>query len=194
MNTEKRGPGRPRVNPFAIETEENTVEPQVFVAEKSDERPAQRGVREAALRAEQIRARQRDNEGEITQYDEFYLDPTLIPEGWDYNWKRYTVLGQKEDSYDVELAQNGWEPVDASRHPHMMPIGYKGPIIRKEMILMERPAEISSSAKQRELYEARKAFADKEKALGMAPQGHFDRDQGRSGVRKSFEPMAIPKS
>jgi hypothetical protein len=76
----------------------------------------------------------------------------------------------------------------------MMPIGYKGPIIRKEMILMERPAEISSSAKQRELYEARKAVADKEKALGMAPQGHFDRDQGRSGVRKSFEPMAIPKS
>lgn len=194
MNAEKRGPGRPRVNPFSIETEENTVEPQVFVAEKTEERPLARGIREAALRAEQIRARQRDNEGEITQYDEFYIDPSIIPEGWDYNWKRYTVLGQKEDSYDVELAQNGWEPVDASRHPHLMPIGYKGPIIRKEMILMERPAEISNAAKQRELYEARKAVADKEKALGMAPQGHFDRDQGRSGVRKSFEPMAIPKS
>jgi hypothetical protein len=186
----KRGPGRPRISPTTEHSKENEMENLAKVETK----PAVRGVREAAIRAAELRSHLERNQGEIQQYDEFYIDPAKIPEGWDYNWKRYTVLGMKDDAYDVETTQNGWEPVDSSRHPEMMPIGHVGPIIRKEMILMERPSEISNMAKQRELYEARKAVADKEKALGLAPSGHFDRDLGRSGVRKSYEPMAIPKS
>jgi hypothetical protein len=190
----KRGPGRPRVRPTEEQiVEDNQMNTPVFVAETQEVKSAVRGHREAAIRAEQIRSRQKD-EGEIREYNEFHIDPAIIPDGWDYNWKTYTVLGQKNDAYDVELAQAGWEPVDASRHPEMMPIGYKGYIVRKEMILMERPAEISEQAKQRELYEARKAVADKERALGIAPSGHMDRDHQRTGVRKSYEPMAIPKS
>ena len=190
----KRGPGRPRVRPTEEQfVEENQMNTPVFTAEPKELKSTTRGFREAAIRAEQIRARQKD-EGEIREYNEFHIDPSDIPEGWDYNWKRYTVIGLKDDAYDVELAQAGWEPVDASRHPEMMPIGYSGPIIRKEMILMERPSEISDMAKQRELSEARRAVADKEKALGLAPSGHFDRDSNRTGIRKNYEPMAIPKS
>jgi hypothetical protein len=102
-------------------------------------------------------------------------------------------MGMKDGSYEVELAQTGWEPVDSSRHPSMMPANHKGPIIREGMILMERPAEISNRAKFLELQEARRVVNEKERALGMAPNGTFERDQRRQVVKKEYIPMEIPK-
>lgn len=151
-----------------------------------------RGIREAALRAEQIRDRMRNNENNLDHYDEFFIDPRVVPDGWDYNWKRLEIAGMKDPAYEVELLQAGWEPVDASRHPDMVPPGYKGAITKKGMILMERPSEISNLAKQRELSTAREAVAAKERALGLAPNGQFERDQSKTGVRKSYSPMSVP--
>ena len=151
-----------------------------------------RGLRDAALRAEQIRDRMRNNEQNLDHYDEFFIDPRVVPEGWDYNWKRLEIAGMKDPAYEVELLQAGWEPVDAGRHPDMVPPGYKGAITKKGMILMERPSEISNIAKQRELSTAREAVAAKERALGLAPSGQFERDQSKTGVRKSYSPMSVP--
>jgi hypothetical protein len=153
-----------------------------------------RGIREAALRAEEIRNRIRntgsDDIGDM--YDEFYISPTVIPDGWDYNWKRKVVAGYEDKEHTIEMLQAGWEPVDASRHPEMMPAGYKGAIERKGMVLMERPKEISDLAKQRELATAKKAVSDKEQALGLSRSGEFER--GRKSVSKSYAPVEIPRS
>mgnify|MGYP006288033009 CR=1 FL=1 len=195
MENEKRGPGRP-ARPNPIEMIDSNLDDLGFVATAEASKPTAkaRGIREANLRAEEIRNRLRQNEGVHEFHDDFYIDPRDIPDGWDYNWKRHTTGGMPDPAYEVELLQNGWEAVDASRHPHMMPPGYRGPIERKGMILMERPKEISDLAKQRELVNAREAVAAKERALGMAPSGHFERDKRQTGINKSYQPMEIPRN
>lgn len=156
-------------------------------------KPVVRGLREASIRAEQLRKKMEEDGGNNDFHDDFYIDPRKIPEGWDYNWKRHTVANMPDPAYETELLQAGWEAVDATRHPDMVPPGYKGPIIRKGMILMERPKEISDMAKDRENRNARELVYNKERELGIAPKGTFERD-GRTGVKKSFGPMDIPRT
>ena len=82
--------------------------------------------------------------------DKFAFDLSIIPPGWSYEWKRVTVMGASDPSYQVNLAQRGWEAVPASRHPEMMPLGYEcGTIDRDGMRLMERPAIITEEARDR---------------------------------------------
>lgn len=149
----------------------------------------------AARRAEELREHGSGNDdGE----DEYRIDLRIIPDGWSYEWKRHTLLNAEDPSYDVSLRQKGWDPVPASRHPELMPMDYKGnTILRKGMILMERPLEITEEAKDRELRKARAQVHQKEAQLG-GPQGpaQFSRDnKGDSMVKikKSYEPMPIPK-
>ena len=178
---------RPMKGAF-LNREEATMTNEVPEVQKA------RGIREAALRSEEIRNRIRttgsDDIGDM--YDDFFISPTVIPDGWDYNWKRKVVAGYEDKEHTIEMLQAGWEPVDASRHPEMMPAGYKGAIERKGMVLMERPKEISDMAKQRELATARKAVSDKEQALGLSRAGEFER--GRKSVSKSYSPVEIPRS
>jgi hypothetical protein len=132
--------------------------------------------------------------------DEFYINPALIPEGWSYEWKRHSVLGALDPAYEVQVAKGGWEPVPASRHADMMPTHYDGnTILRKGMILMERPLEITLRARQRDQMNARNQVRQKEAQLTGAPAGDnspFDpTNKGASLVKisKSYEPMVIPE-
>jgi hypothetical protein len=93
----------------------------------------------------------------------------------------------------LEMRSGGWEPVDTRRHTDMMPIGHSGAIRKKGMILMERPKEITNIAQGRELATARELVNQKEKALGIAPAGTFERDRKQTGVKRSYEPMQIPR-
>ena len=112
--------------------------------------------------------------------DEFYLPLDIIPDGWSYEWKRYTVLNAQDPSYQVALAQTGWEAVPASRHPDLMPLNWdRSHIERKGMILMERPLEITQEMKRRDDKNARDAVRQKAEQLGQAPAGHFERTKGR---------------
>jgi hypothetical protein len=156
--------------------------------------PVSRGIREAALRAEELRNRMREQSDFETgdMYDEFYINPSIIPDGWDYNWKLKSVYGMEDKDHMREMYKVGWEAVPSERHPDMMPIGYKGAIERKGMILMERPTEISNIAKQRELATARQAVEDKERAIGLARGSAYE--QGRKVVNKSYSPMQVPRS
>ena len=190
----KRGPGRPKRASIDQNLESNMAE-----VEKTNERyvqtaPVTRGLREAALRAEELRTKMRNEQYDTQMYDEFYIDPRIIPEGWDYNWKREFVAGQPEDDHLIEMRMAGWEAVDAKRHPEMMPIGYSGPIRKKGMLLMERPMEITRMAQEREVSTAKEVVAAKERALGLAPAGTFERDRSKTGVKKSYQPMNIPQS
>jgi len=184
---EPRPVGRPPKNPRPM----NLMEESTMTYETASPVDGKsRGLREAAIRAEELRNRMRDDKQAPNMYDEFYISPTIIPEGWDYNWKRKTVAGAEDKEHSIEMAQAGWEAVDATRHPEMMPAGYRGPIERKGMILMERPSEISNIAKDRELATARQAVRDKEQAIGINRPGQFEATQKK--VNKSYGPINIP--
>mgnify|MGYP003340567965 CR=1 FL=1 len=124
-----------------------------------------------------------------TNVDRFYVPPHLIPDGWSYEWKSQTVLGKENVAHMMHMAENGWTPVDSSRHPgFFMPDNYTGPITRDGMILMERPAVFTQEAREREAREARLSVRSKEEQLGLVRPGHFDRT---SKVNKGYEPIAI---
>lgn len=128
--------------------------------------------------------------------DKFEFDRGIIPDGWDYAWKRLTVYGKEDPAYQVQLARNGWEPVPAKRHPDMMPSDWKHDTITRDgQILMQRPLEITERAR---LLEKRKALDQvrvKEAQLNSAPNGTFERGTHPGApvqVKKGYEPIPIP--
>ena len=129
--------------------------------------------------------------------DEFFIDPRDIPPGWSYEWKRKTVLGQEDPAYMVSLARKGWEPVPASRHPHMMPDGYSNAAIeRKGLVLMERPLELTEEQRELDRRAAINQVRHKEQQLANSPSGQFERQNKDSSlvkVKKSYEAIPIPK-
>ena len=148
----------------------------------------------AAKRAAELRSHNGAlEEGE----DKFFIPLNVIPDGWSYEWKRHTLLGKEDPSYDVSVARKGWEAVPRTRHPEMMPSNHQGLTIERDgMILMERPKEITDEAKARELRAARVQVRDKEVQLGAAPSGQFERDahpQTRPNIKKSYESIPIPE-
>jgi hypothetical protein len=154
-----------------------------------DEDPRARAERRAA----EIRANRGDTD--IDSTDEFFISKDLIPEGWSYEWKRNTLLGQRDPSYEVQLARGGWEAVPASRHPEMMPLNTKSAIIeRKGMILMERPLSLTNEARDVELRRAKMQVRAKEAQLAATPDGTMTRehDRVRPTVKKSYDPFMVP--
>jgi len=143
----------------------------------------------AARRAAELRDHGSLDDG----VDEFYIDPASIPDGWTYEWKRKTVLGQEDPAYQVAVARAGWEPVPASRHPEMMPTGWSGAIIeRKGQVLMERPTEIVNQAKARDYKRARDQVRMKESQLSGTPANTLERTP--ANISKSYEAVIpVPK-
>ena len=124
--------------------------------------------------------------------DAFYIDPKIIPDGWEYQWKTWTVYGLEDPSYQVQLAHRGWDFVPASRHPEMMPSGYRGNTIeRKGMRLMEQPKVIADEARARDLRTARNQVGQKEAQISGAEAGTFERT--KPTINRSYEHIPIPK-
>lgn len=144
------------------------------------------GLRNEPMRSETVTEplrRRRYHAGEIP--NEFHIPPEQIPPGTSYQWNNLTVFGQNNPSYDSHMLMQGWRPVDAARHPHLMPEGHKGPVVVKGQILMERPIELTLEAQQEDLDRARGEVRRKEDQLyGERPDtegGH------RLGIKKSIE-------
>ena len=149
----------------------------------------------AAARAAQLR----EHMGGIDEgTDEFYIPPSIIPDGWTYEWKRHKMFNQEDPAYITQLAREGWEAVPLDRdkdHRAMMPRDWHGNIIeRKGMVLMERPEEITQEVRRIELTRARQQVRVKEAQLSGAPEGTFSRDnpQVAPKIKKSFD-MPIPE-
>ena len=125
--------------------------------------------------------------------DEFAAPPP--PDGWSYEWKRKSVMGQEDHGYQVKLAHDGWEPVPTSRHPHMMPEGNHPTIERKGQVLMMRPKVITDEMREVEIRRARQQVRSKEQQLTQAPDGQFERNDPRvrPQIKKGYEPMEVPK-
>ena len=151
-------------------------------------------IKSAKKRAEEIRK----HLGSLDEgTDDFYVDLDKIPDGWSYDWKRFTVLGMEDPAYQVALRRAGWTPVPAARHPEMMPADSKDEaILRKGMILMERPQEISDEVRAIDKQRARDQVRVKEQQLNEAPNGQFERknkDSPLAKVKKSYEAVPIPE-
>ena len=186
---------------FSAEKSKPNAEPTVStvdeVVPEISSRPSMRvDMREesplarAARRAAEIK-----NAGGITDHgvDEFYVDPSSIPEGWSYEWKRKFIMGQEDPTYQLSLIQMGWEPVPASRHRGMVPEGSGNTIERKGMILMERPAVITDEMRRKDNTNARNAVESRKQALDSA-KGMLGREDSRVApkISKGYEPMLPP--
>lgn len=134
-----------------------------------------------------------DGDSEKSQFD---IDVSIIPDGWTYEWKRVSVLGKEDPSYQVKLQSQGWESVPAYRHRELMPKGYEGGSIDKDgQRLMERPAEITKMSVDREYRKARQQIGQKEQQINGPQPGQAPRDnKGRSlvSLNRSYGPPQIP--
>lgn len=175
------------------------IEAVAEIVEAKTDRPSLR----PALRDEDPRASAAKRAAEIRGHlgsmddgtDEF-MAPSA-PDGWTYEWKRKTILGQEDPAHQVHLARTGWEPVETARHPEMMPGQGNHPVIeRKGMILMQRPTVITEEVRQIELSRARNQVRVKEEQLSGTPEGglgHREHAQVRPKIGKSYEAMPVPK-
>ena len=196
-STAKRRGRPPRTAPPPVTEGQDAGLDAVAVQETVSMRPPMRPtMREddpraaAARRAAEIRG-QFENVDEGV--DEFRTPHA--PDGWTYEWKRRTLLGQEDPAYQVELARMGWEPVSTNRHPEMMPMQGSHPVIeRKGMVLMQRPAVISDEARATELRKARNQVRVKEQQLNAAPDGTLTRDHpsARAQIKKGYSPIEVP--
>lgn len=154
--------------------------------------PKKEEPRDAAARAAELRNHSDTDAGS----DEFFVEPGIIPDKWSYEWKTKTVLGAEDPAHQVALQRKGWEVVPASRHPEMMPLGYTGVmIIRKGMVLMERPLEITEEAREIEYRRARLQVRAKEDQLSASKPGEFERShkgENMAKIKKGYEAMPIP--
>ena len=105
-----------------------------------------------------------------TERDKYWAPPP--PDGWDYQWKLKSVLNQDDIDRIRQNEMNGWEPVPLSRHPELMPRGWKGETIEVGgLVLMERPMMFTQEAREEERRLAREAVYTKESQM----------KEGRSG-------------
>jgi len=153
-------------------------------------RPRKEDVARVAARSGPTRERKRKG-GQLN--DPFRVDN--IPPGTSYEWKRTTVYGKSDPSYDILMREQGWEPVDASRHPELVAEGHQGAIVRDGLILMERPIELTHEAQAEDRAAAREAVSIKKQQLGETPTGTLTRDHPSArkvtGVNTTYESLPI---
>lgn len=132
--------------------------------------------------------------------DKFDLERMGIfaPQGWTYEWKTKTIKGWEWVDHQVELSQNGWEPVPASRHDGLcMPRGHNGNIERGGMILMERDERLTAMARQAERRAANEPVKTSRQMAGMMRSNDmtdFDNPEARRVTGVKIERQArIPE-
>ena len=132
------------------------------------------------------------------------IDPSLIPEGYVYQWKMYSVLGDEQSyvGYQADLYRAGWRPVGHDRHPGLFaPVGTTGAIRMRGQQLMERPIELEMEARAEDkaAADAQKNGAEEQFGLRSRTPGFEGRDQSNhpyvrqnTGVRQTIERVDAP--
>lgn len=140
------------------------------------------------------RARTRRSKSTVNE-DQFYIPLDEIPEGSNYEWKRWENVGLQDPFYIARMREQGWEPVNPKKHPSWVPPGYKEPhIIKGGQILMERPMELTLEARKELQILSRTQVVEAEQRLGMTPKGEATRElkEVQPRVQKEYmRPIAI---
>lgn len=127
--------------------------------------------------------------------DRFQVDPSIIPDGWDYQWNTISVLGSTQEARSVSLQMqaNGWTPVPADRHDgQWTPVGYKGEIIVDGNRLEERPKILSQEARREDIQKAKQLIQERNEALKLA--GAKDLPSGMVPTRRNNVRMSMDAS
>lgn len=126
-------------------------------------RESQRGDEPVLGRDGQALTRRR-----VAGIDQYHIPQEIIPEGWDYQWNTVSVYNNQDlvVGQSMQMYENGWRPVPASRHPgRFVPIGSKGDIIRDGMRLEERPKSLGDQARAEDIAVARRQMSDRDNSL-----------------------------
>ena len=122
--------------------------------------------------------------------DKYYVRPELIPDGWVYQWKRHTILGQEDPQYMAEVYRAGWRPVPAERHPgEWGPKDQKGSVLIGGQMLMERPVELDEEAQAEQRFLASQQVNGSREQFGFAPTA-----SGFEGANTSRNPAVRANS
>lgn len=114
------------------------------------------------------------------------------PDGWSYEWKLKSVLNQDDLDRIRQNEAAGWEPVPLSRHPELMPRGWKGETVEVGgLVLMERPKVFTDEAKEEERRLAREAVLTKEAQMREGRGGDLGQRQVNR-FNKSRGPIDVP--
>jgi len=105
-----------------------------------------------------------------TGSDKYHISPEEWPPGYVLEWKRHTILGQEDPTYEAELYQRGWRPVPADRYPGRWGSrDAKGSIIVGGQMLMELPIQFYEEAKADERAAANSQINGSREQFGFAP-------------------------
>jgi len=189
------------------------LEPPGARAEPAYERPEPMVVDVAAQREQSRETRQNDRpqvvardglgrvqvtgrDGELLSrtrvghVDIFYIDPMIIPEGWSYEWKAYSVTGEPQRAHQAMLHANGWRSVPARRHDGVfMTPGHDGPVEQGGQMLMERPMVLTQEAREDAQRAAKAQVQLKQQALGENMPKGFTMEHQRlpNRIKTNFE-------
>ncbi len=135
--------------------------------------------------------------------DKFDIPTHYIPVGWTYQWNTVTVLNQGIQEIvrgDLQMHENGWRPVPASRHPgHWTSPEHEGAIIVEGLRLEERPASLTAEALAEDKMRAGAQVRDRTDALRMTqkqlPGANVASQRNQAGgMRMSIDPaLDIPR-
>lgn len=110
------------------------------------------------------------------------INPALIPDGMDYNWKRQSIYAWEDRQHSVRMSQYHWHPVPYARHEGA--IATEDPdkkiITIGGLALCERPRYLSEEAAEEEHRRANRQVSDKLKSLKLSPEGTFKRTVAKS--------------
>lgn len=127
--------------------------------------------------------------------DVFEIPQSMIPQGWSYQWNSVSIHGNSdiltEQNHDMYM--NGWRPVPAERYAGtLMPVGSKGNIVRRQMMLVERPMALTLEARAEDIRNAHQLISDRNESLKIAGvknnmgQG-FEMSNKASGIRMQID-------
>jgi hypothetical protein len=143
--------------------------------------------RDQAVRSSEKKTRRKKGD----EVDEFYVDPSEIPDGFTVEWKRFQTLGKEDGRNMMELEKDGWEPAQPKDFPSLCSRTHKEPTItHKDLILMIRPKELTQEALVEERDKASKVVRDKLVELGLSKPGEGPRLKPQ--VTRTYERAVIP--
>lgn len=139
------------------------------------------------LRLDPTRERQRSGNANVDPFDIADLakkyaptngrgTPEQVAREIDFNWKRYETYGKADYAEQRAYHAQGWRPVMHHHFPgRFAPEGTEGPVLVKDMILMERPMRLTVRARNEEIYAATQAMQVNRQKVASTPDGSMPR-------------------
>jgi hypothetical protein len=194
--TPRRAPGRPS-NPAKPQTahaappirRNNPRPPPRQMVRETAREPVRENASVLGRNGEELRRMRPDAGGDI-------FERVKAPPGWDFQWNSVTALNKElteiHQGNVVDMYENGWRPVPASRFPGVWtPVGYEGAIVVKGMRLEERPISLTLEARAEDEKRAKAQLRDQTDALKLTqsqlPGANAGRARQASGMKMTID-------